>query len=94
MKTTALALSLFAPLAVLAACNRQPPPPPAPMLSAAEQACLDQGAAIAAVDASTVTVTPVSSTKAGDTIYSVVAGGVAYNCVASFDGTVTSFQPA
>ena len=40
-----------------------------------------------------VAVTPVASTKEGDTIYTVVAGGVAYNCVASPDGTVRSFQP-
>ena len=48
---------------------------------------------MAGVDPSTVTITPVSSTKVGDTIYSVVAGGIGYNCVASPDGTVTSFQP-
>ena len=53
-----------------------------------------QGAAIAAVDATTVTVTPTALTKVGDTIYTVVADGVGYTCVASPDGTVTSFERA
>ena len=93
MTRTSLALTLIAPIAMMAACAKQPPPPPAPVLSPAEQACIAQGAVIAAVDATTVTVTPVASTKEGDTIYSVVAGGVGYNCVASPDGTIRSFQP-
>ena len=56
-------------------------------MSPAEQACIAQGAQVAGADPATVTVTPVASTKEGDTIYTVVAGGVAYNCVASPDGT-------
>ena len=92
MTRTSLALSLIVPIAI-AACAKQPPPPPAPVMSPAEQACIAQGAQVAGADPATVTVTPVASTKEGDTIYTVVAGGVAYNCVASPDGTVRSFQP-
>ncbi|WP_297976852.1 hypothetical protein [uncultured Amaricoccus sp.] len=92
MTRTSLALTLIVPIAI-AACAKQEPPPPAPILNPGEQACIAQGAAAAGVDPATVTATAVSSTKLGDTIYSVVAGGVGYNCVASPDGTVTSFQP-
>jgi hypothetical protein len=92
MTRTSLALCLIVPIAI-AACAKKEPPPPAPILSPAEQACIAQGAAAAGVDPATVTATPVSSTKVGDTIYSVVAGGIGYNCVASPDGTVSSFQP-
>jgi hypothetical protein len=92
MTRTSLALILIVPVA-MAACAKKPPPPPAPVLSPAEQACIAQGAQVSGADPATVTITPVSSTKVGDTIYSVVAGGVGYNCVASPDGTVTSFQP-
>ena len=92
MTKTSLALILIVPIA-MAACAKKPPPPAAPVLSPAEQACIAAGAQAAGIDPSTVTITPVSSTKVGDTIYSVVAGGIGYNCVASPDGTVTSFQP-
>jgi hypothetical protein len=92
MTKTSLALILIVPIA-MAACAKKSPPPPVPVLSPAEQACIAQGAQVAGVDPSTVTVTPVSSTKVGDTIYSVVAGGIGYTCVASPDGTVTSFEP-
>jgi hypothetical protein len=91
MTKTSLALMLIVPVAI-AACAKEPAPPPPPMLSPAEQACVAQGAAIAAVDETTVTITPTASTKVGDTIYTVVADGVAYTCVATPDGTVTSFQ--
>ena len=82
---------LIVPVAMAACAKQPPPPPPAPMLSPAEQACVAQGAAIAAVDATTVTVTPVSSTKVGDTIFDVVANGVTYTCVASPEGVVSHF---
>ena len=87
-----LALMLIAPVAI-AACAKTPPPPPPPVLSPGEQACVARGAEAAAVDAGTVTVTPTSSTKVGDTIFTVVANGVAYTCVASPDGVVSVFQP-
>ncbi len=92
MTRTSLSLMLILPVA-MAACAKHPAPPPAPVMSPAEQACVAQGAALAAVDATTVTITPTASTKEGDTIYTVVADGIAYNCVASPDGTVTTFQP-
>ena len=90
MTRLTLAVMLVSPIA-LAACNRQPPPPPAPVLSAAEQACVAQGAQVAAVDPATVTVTPTTTTKVGDTVYTVVAGGIGYDCVVSPAGVVTSF---
>ena len=92
MNRAILALMLIAPLAI-AACQKPPPPPPAPVLSPAEQACIAAGAQTAGVDPATVSVTPTASTKMGDTIFTVVAGGVAYTCVASPDGAVSSFQP-
>ena len=90
MTRLALAVMLISPIA-LAACNRQPPPPPAPVVSPGEQACVAQGAQVAAVDPATVTVTPTATTKVGDTIYTVVANGIGYNCVVSPAGAVTSF---
>lgn len=83
----AIALPVFA-----AACNRTPEPEPMPvMLTAAEQACVDQGVAMTGADPSTVIVTPTASTKTGESIYTVNAGGMNYNCVAGMDGTVSSF---
>ena len=77
----------------MAACAKQPPPPPAPVLSPAEQACIATGAQTGAADPTTVTVVPTSSTKVGDTIYTVVANGIAYTCVASPDGDRVELQP-
>ena len=64
------------------------------MLSPAEQACIARAPQTGGVDPTTVTVTPTSSTKIGDTIYTVVANGIAYNCVASPDGTVLELPAA
>ena len=93
MTGSKVALLLIVPMAMAACARQEPPPPPAPVMSPAEQACVAQGAAIAAVDQTEVTITPTSSTKVGDTIYTVVANGIAYNCVATPDGVVTSFEP-
>ena len=92
MTRTGLAVALMLPI-VLAACNKNPPPPPQPVLTGPEAACAARGAATAGVDVSTVSVTPVSSTKAGEPIYSVVANGVGYNCVVGMNGAVESFTP-
>jgi hypothetical protein len=91
MTRLSLVVMLVSPLA-LAACNRQPPPPPAPVLSPGEEACVAQGAQVAGVDAGTVTVTPTATTKVGDTIYTVIANGIGYNCVVTPAGVVTSFS--
>jgi len=87
MNRLSLAALLIAPIAI-SACAKQPV---APVLTAAEQACVARGAEISAMDPATVTVTPTSSTKVGDTIYTVVANGIGYNCVVSPEGVVTSF---
>ena len=92
MTRTGLAVALMLPV-VLAACQKTPPPPPQPVLTGPEAACAARGAATAGVDVSTVTVTPASSTKTGEPIYSVVANGVGYNCVVGLDGAVQSFTP-
>ncbi len=90
MNRLSLAALLIAPIAI-SACAKQPAAPVAPVLTAAEQACVARGAEISAMDPATVTVTPTSSTKVGDTIYTVVANGIGYNCVVSPEGVVTSF---
>ncbi len=92
MTRTGLALAVMLPV-VLAACHRNPPPPVQPVLTGPEAACAARGASTAGVDVSTVTVTPASSTKMGDTIYSVIANGVGYNCVVGPSGAVETFSP-
>ena len=86
-------LVALAPLAVVAACAK-PAPPPAPVMTGPEAVCAARGATTTGVDVSTVTVMPTSSTKAGDTIYTVTANGIAYNCVVDPDGTtISTFSP-
>jgi hypothetical protein len=89
---TGLATALIVPV-ILAACHKTPPAPEPVPLTPAEAACAAAGANAAAVDVGTVTVTPTASTKMGETIYTVVANGVGYNCVVGADGTVASFSP-
>ncbi len=87
-------LLAFGPLVVVAACAPKPPPPPPVMLSGPEQVCAARGASTAGVDVSTVTVVPASSTKMGDTIYTVTANGISYNCVVEPNGTtISTFAP-
>lgn len=87
-------LAALAPLAVVAACAPKPVPPPAPVMTGPEAVCAARGATTAGVDVSTVTVMPTASTKAGDTIYTVTANGVAYSCVVDPDGqTISTFAP-
>ena len=87
-------LVVLAPLAVVAACAPKPAPPPAPVMTGPEAVCAARGATTAGVDVSTVTVVPTASTKAGDTIYTVTANGIAYNCVVDPDGTtISTFSP-
>lgn len=92
MTRTGLAVALMLPV-VLVACQKTPPPPPAPVLTGPEAACAARGASTAGVDVSTVSVTPASATKTGETIYSVVANGVGYNCAVGPEGKIASFTP-
>jgi hypothetical protein len=90
MTRSSLAAALLLPL-VFAACARQPEPAPVPVLSAAEQACVDRAAGVTGADPATVTITPTAATKTGDTIYTVVANGQAYSCTVAPDLTVAQF---
>ena len=85
-----LAVALLAPV-VLAACAREPEPAPAPVMSAAEQACADRAASLAAVDPTAVSVVSTATTKSGATIYTASAGGVDYTCVVEVDLTISQF---
>lgn len=77
----------------LGACAREEPPAPAPVaLSAQEQACIDRAAAVTAADPAAITVAPTASTKTGETIYTVGANGVSYDCVVGPDLQVSSFS--
>lgn len=86
----ALAALLALPLAI-GACAKKPEPTPVPVLSGAELACVTRAAEASGLDASTITVAPTASTKTGDTIYTVTAGGVDYTCVVAPDMTVSQF---
>ena len=93
MTRTGLAVALMLPV-VLVACQKTPPPPPAAGADRAGGRPARRAAPRRrASTSSTVTVTPASSTKTGETIYSVVANGVGYNCVVGPDGTIASFTP-
>ncbi len=81
---------LVLPMA-FAACAKKPEPVMVPALSAPEQACVDRAAATTGADPTAISVTPTASTKTGDTIYTVTANGVAYNCVVGPDMTVSVF---
>ena len=92
MKRLSLLLALGS-LAVVAACAKPAPPPP-PVMTGPEAVCAARGATTAGVDVSTVSVVPTASTKAGDTIYTVTANGILYNCVVNPDGTtISTFSP-
>jgi len=80
------------PFVVLAACQTAPPPEPVAVVSPGEAACAAQAAAVAGVDAATVTVVPTASTKTGATIYTATVGDTDYTCVVEIDSTVSSFE--
>ncbi|HMQ94926.1 MAG TPA: hypothetical protein PKA33_14580 [Amaricoccus sp.] len=78
---------------VMAACAPKAPlPEPAPVLSAAEQACAAQAAAVGGVDVATVVVVPLTTTKSGATVHEVTAGEVRYSCVVELDNSISSFE--
>lgn len=87
----ALAALLALPLAI-SACAKPPAPPPAPVLSAAEQACVARAATTSGLNPATIGILPATPTKTGDMVYSVTAGAVSYSCVTAPDGTVTHFK--
>lgn len=91
MNRLGLAAAILLPVTI-AACHRNEPEPVAvPIMSGAEQACATRAAETTGADASTVTVVPTASTKTGESIYTVTANGVNYNCVVGPDLTVSSF---
>ena len=83
---------LALPLLVLAACQKEEPVAAAPVLSPGEAACAAQAATVAGVDAATVTVVPVSSTKTGATVYTATVGDTDYTCVVEIDQTISAFE--
>lgn len=93
MRTHSVVGALVVLPVALAACSRQPQPQPVmvPVMSGPEQACANQAATLTGIDPALVSVTPVSATKAGATVYAVDAGGTSYSCVVELDGTVSSF---
>ncbi len=81
----------MAALPLLVAGCAPEPEPEVLFVAGPEQACAEQAAVATGLDASTITVTPASSTKTGATVYAVNAGGAGFNCVVEVDGTVSSF---
>lgn len=85
--------ALALPVAI-AACAPKPAPVPVPVMSPAEEACSALVLQTAGVTEGDVTISPVSSTKTGATLYVASFGGVDYNCVVEVDNTISSFGPA
>ncbi|PZQ49270.1 MAG: hypothetical protein DI556_12015 [Rhodovulum sulfidophilum] len=79
---------------VVGACAKKAPEPVPVTLSPQEQACVDRATAVTAADPAAISIVPSTSTKTGDMIYAVTAGGVTYNCVVAPDNAVTSFSAA
>jgi hypothetical protein len=77
---------------LVAACAPKAPPPMEPVMSAAEQACAAQAAAIGGVDVATIVVVPLTATKSGATVHEVTAGEVRYSCVVELDNSISSFE--
>jgi hypothetical protein len=77
---------------VMAACAPKAPPPMEPVMTAAEQACAAQAAAVGGVDVATIVVVPLTSTKSGATVHEVTAGEVRYSCVVELDNSISSFE--
>lgn len=86
--------ALALPVAIAACAPKPPPPPPAPVMTPAEEACSALALQAAGVTEGDVTITPVSATKTGATVYTASFGGVDYNCVVEIDNTISSFGPA
>lgn len=80
------------PLGAAACSHKPPPPPPAPMLSAAEQACVDRTIASTGATAGNVSVVATGATKMGDSIYTTSVGNTDFTCVVNSMGTITSFS--
>ncbi|HVL20038.1 MAG TPA: hypothetical protein VM422_03475 [Amaricoccus sp.] len=75
-----------------AACGQKPAEPPAaPVLSAAEQACVDRTLASTGTTAGNVTIVSTGATKAGDSIYTTSVGNTDFTCVVNASGAVASF---
>jgi len=93
MRISGIALALAVPVA-LAACAPKPEPAPAPVMSPAEEACSALALQAQGLQEGDVTVTPVSSTKTGATLYDVSLNGIGYSCVVEINNTISSFGPA
>lgn len=79
------------PLAAAACGQKPPPPPPAPVLSAAEQACVDRTIASTGAVAGSVAIVATGATKSGDSIYTTSVGNTDFTCVVGPSGTIASF---
>jgi hypothetical protein len=86
-----IAAALALPV-VMSGCAPKAPPPMVPVMTAAEQACAAQAAAIGGVDVATIVVVPLTSTKSGATVHEVTAGDVRYSCVVELDNSISSFE--
>jgi hypothetical protein len=80
------------PLAIAACGQKAPPPPPAPVLSAAEQACVDRTIASTGATAGNVSIVATGATKAGESIYTTSVGNSDFTCVVSASGAIASFS--
>lgn len=80
------------PLGAAACGQKTPPPPPAPVLSAAEQACVDRTIASTGATAGNVSIIATGATKTGESIYTTSAGNSGFTCVVDASGAITSFS--
>jgi hypothetical protein len=79
------------PLGAAACGQKPPPPPPAPVLSAAEQACVDRTIASTGATAGNVSIVATGATKSGDSIYTTSVGNTDFTCVVNTGGAIASF---
>ncbi|MBB5220734.1 proline racemase [Amaricoccus macauensis] len=80
------------PLGIAACGHKEPPPPPAPVLSAAEQACVDRTIASTGATAGNVSIVATGATKTGESIYTTSVGNSDFTCVVDASGAITSFS--
>lgn len=79
------------PLGAAACAQKPPPPPPAPVLSAAEQACVNRTVSTTGAASGNVAIVATGATKSGDSIYTTSVGNTDFTCVVRADGSIGSF---
>ncbi len=91
MKNWMLMALCALPIGVAACAPKPPPPPPAPVLTPAEQACVDRTIASTGAQSGQVSVVATGATKTGESIYTTAVGQDDFTCVVNASNVIVRF---